>query len=247
MKIKDCSYNDFRVTVNYICSLCGFPMCQEDKAQIAFNFLRQNHGYNELDELQTSFEALAAGRLDEKMDSFKSFTGLSASRVLQSHGRIKKQAEGNVPQPDAGKSFLTDENRILIMDRFQRNVVFNEDLTDHEKDYLMNHWIEINRQDYYKHGRADLLASTSFDYLEKNGTIRNHNGEFQYFQNNLYNTICSWSEIQAGGLRMKNQEDMAASKNKNWKALMGRQSDSNLDGCIKRYAVSVYFDQIIEL
>jgi len=72
MKIADVSHADFKKVIIYISSLCGYPSQTEDKLEIIYKFLKDQHGHNTIEELTDAYNQLAAGRLDEKMDSFKS-------------------------------------------------------------------------------------------------------------------------------------------------------------------------------
>lgn len=236
--LRNTSHEDFKKAFNQICSLCGYPAVKDDKTDTFINFLKYNHGSDTIDDLINAFNAMAAGRLDEKMDNFKSLTGLSASRVLSAYKRLN--AKPNAIEEDT-RSRMTDENTELIFNRTGRKVYFNDDLTLDEKDYLMQYWMQENEKQYLATGRADHITTSSFDYLVNKGIIRKENNTLQIYQNGQFVDICYWSEIERGGKTLKKEEELILSNVKVSPIRRAPGKSVNEEDAIKRYAVMIYY------
>ena len=250
MKLKETSYADFEKTVSYICSLCGFPSVTGFKLNTLADFMRSEYGQSTLEDLQNAFVSLASGRLDEKLEGVKSLTGMTASRVLQSYMRNRKQEQpAKIEQKDGkDRSFVNDENRQLLFDKFGRWYTFADELGDAENNYLMEHWVEENRKAYKGIRKPYLLTASSFDYFERMGTLRVKDGMLQYFENKTYNDLMPWSQVEQGGVRLKYSEETMLAKSREGSLIrnMGlRPAVVTLEDATKRYAVSVYFETIL--
>lgn len=248
MKLSEVGFSDFKKLAAYICTLCGYSNQSDDKIEITLSFLREIHGYSNVKDLQDAYIALAAGRLDEKHEMIKSFTGMTASRVLQSYLRTKKNSMEADAQVDADRSYVNDENKVLIFKRFNHSVMYRDELSKAEEDYLMECWLNECRKTYKEVKKVELLTVGSFDYYERNGILRVKDGMFQHFANNVYNDICPWSEIEDGGRMVKYNHEMALQKANQDKGMVRMKLNPtmvNLSDSVKRFAVSVYFDVII--
>lgn len=236
--LRTTTNEDFKRAFNQICSLCGYPAVKDDKIEVFINFLRYNHGTDTIDDLINAFNALAAGRLDEKMDSFKSLTGLSASRVLSAYKRLNTKSN---PIEEDPRSRMTDENMELIFNRTGRKVYFNDDLNQDEKDYLMEYWMKENEKLYLASGRANGITATSFDYLINKGEIRKENDMLQIRRNGQFIDLCYWSEIERGGKTLKKEEDVILASIKVSPIRRAAGKSVNEEDAIKRYAVMMYY------
>lgn len=229
--------------IGYITSLCGYPTVSTDKMNVLLEFLRETHGHNTSEELSEAYKALAAGRLDEKMDNFKSITGMSASRVLQSYLRNKK-TETQTYAPE-GRSFASDDTKELIFKYNGRQVMFNDEVTQDEHYMLMDHWIEKHLENYRLLKRPDLLTSTGFDYLEKKGILRVSGGMLQKKFMDSYMDLKAWTTIETMAVRMKFEEDSMITKNRsNLKKMLSPTIGMPLDEVKKKVALWVYFDSL---
>jgi hypothetical protein len=242
MTISQIPRSEFEKTIGYITTLCGYPALTQDKMNVLIDFLRLNHGYNTADELTDAYRALASARLEEKVESFKSLSGLSASRVLQSYLRAKRK---DTAQPAAGDRKISEENRKIIKNYNGRDVIFQDDLTTDERNTLMRHWINESRLNYKQINRPDLITSTSFDFLSNEGTLRVHENMLQRWTGHDYVDLCSWSVVRERAGKLVYQEEMMFSKNSDHaRRMMSPVAGTGIDNAIKRMAVAIYFDSI---
>lgn len=250
MKLSEISQEEFIKLTGNITTLCGYPSITQDKLNILTAFLHDIHGHNTVDELMSAYRSFAAGRLDEKLESMKSLTGMSASRVLQSYLRnTKKDTNSAIPEKDStgkDRSFVNDENKKLIFDYSGRWVTYRDELTEEEENYLMQYWVNQSKENYKKHKRPDLLTSVSYDFFIRNGTLRRSGDMFQCWTGKTYEDVCPWTRLEDGGKRLKFNEDQAIQKSKqgNFRQMMSHSAGGSLENAVKRFAVSVYFDTI---
>lgn len=249
MKLNEININEYRGAVNYICALCGYPTVTDDKLRVSFDFLKEQHRHNSLDDLTQAFNMLASGRLDEKLDSIKSFTGLTVSRVLQSYARSRKNPVESPGRKDGeDRSYVSDNDRAVILDKFNKTVLYSDELTDSDKDYLMSYWVDQNKNNYKNTKSISCCTSTAYDYLENKGIIRVHDGQLQHFTNNKYVNICPIEVIERAAHALKFNEDVAITKSKNGNSISAMRNPFvgvSLDACIKRISVSEYFQAVI--
>lgn len=242
MRLSQLPDNDFARTLKYVCNLCGFPEPNHEKQQVIISFLKANHGNNTDEDLIQAFTALASGRLDEKAESFKTLTGLSASRVLQSYARQRRVEAFNELPP--GKTVANDETIKLIQQFSGRMIRFDQEITRDEHRMLMDHWISQQRENYRIHKRVDLLTSTSFDYLEKNGTLRVKGDYLQMFDGKTYINIVPWMNCQNQGNRLKAQEQLQLNTPTEFRTMTSPSAGGSLSDAVKRVAMGYYFDYL---
>lgn len=243
--MKNATYKDFEKTAGYICALCGFPAVSTDKMNTLVNFLRDNHGNDSLESLEAAFNSLAAGRLDEKMDSFKSLTGLSASRVLTAYMRERNKSKGTVNEAPDGKNWTTDDTRQIIFNYNGRTVLFNEDVTKEESEMLMRFWINKHFNTYKQNGRNDLLTVGTYDYLMNKGILRIENDRLQKYDGDGYTDLMHWNQVKDLALRLKYTEDGMLNSNKaGFRSMMKKPEGKPMEFAEKRAAVAVYFDSL---
>ncbi len=201
-------------------------------------FMQENHGRNTLDDLQNAFVALAAGRLDEKMDNIKSLTGLSASRVLQAYRRNISQHTPD--EYDPNRSRMTDENIELLKAFNGRLVIYNDEVTKEEHDYLMDYWINESMEQYKHHRRADLLTETAFDHLNRKGLLKIDDG----VQVNLgtWQTTVTAATLKQLAIKIKTMEESMGSSG--LRRMLSPSAGRPVESCYKRVAVASYFDTI---
>lgn len=242
MRISQMSDLDLMRTFKYISNLCGYPEVSQDKSQVLLKFIREEHGHNTDTDLISAFTALAAGRLEEKQDGLKSLTSLTASRVLQAYTRQKK-ISSKVDDIPEDKSVASEETIRLIQQYSNRVIRFNQEVTKDERAMLMDHWIGKQRENYKLYRRVDLLTSTSFDYLEHNGTLRIKDDAFTMWDGKTYIEIARWSEIEELGINQKRREDITLNqKNVEFRRMMSPSAGGSLKDAVKRVAMSIYFE-----
>lgn len=245
MNLSSMPRDEFERLVGYITNLCGYPAVTSDKMNVLIDFLRVNHGHNTSDELTDAYRALASARLEEKIDNFKSLTGMSASRVIQAYMRTRKNKESNLPKNDSG--YLTDDSREVIRGYNGRNVMYNHEVSDDERKVLMRHWIGKQQENYSELKRADLLTASSFVFLENEGTLRVKNGMLQKFQDNLYQDLCPWATVEDRGKRLVASESimMSNARETSFRRMMSPSAGGSVEDGIRRMAVAIYFDSLI--
>ena len=246
MKLNQIPDLDLQRTLKYICNLCGYPEVSSEKAPTVIKFLRDYHGHNTDAELISAFEAMAAGRLEEKVESFKSLTGLSASRVLQAYARQKRSNQTLKEMPD-GKSEASEDTIRLIQQFSNRTIRFNQEISESEHRMLMDHWIGIQRENFKSNQRVDMLTSTTFDYLEKNGSLRIKNDVLQMWDGKSYIDLMPWEQVQDLGLRQKAAEDKSLNNfnRREFRTIGAPCLGDSLEKVTKRVAVSIYFEHVI--
>lgn len=247
MKISNAQPHEFEATVKHICTLCGFPAVPPDKLNVMIYFLKDNHGNNTLEELQSAFSAMAAGRLDEKMDNFKSLTGLSASRILEAYRRQNTKAKGTTNDPPEGRSWATDETREIIRNYNGRIIQFNDEVTRDERDMLMRFWINKHYKTYKENGRDDLLTTGTYDFLMEKGILRIENETLQKLSGDYNIDLMTWRDVKELGRRLKAKEDLQQNSSRSgFRAMMKKTDVKPLEFAEKRAAVAVYFDSLKE-
>jgi len=246
MKIVETNQTDLNNTYSYICSLCGYPALSQDKINILTSFLRNQHGYNTVDELTEAYNQLAAGRLDEKMDSFKSLTGLSASRVLSAFMRERgKGQDTGIQEPPEGKSWTSDDTRSIIRNYNGRVVLFNEDVTEDEYKMLMQFWINRHYHTWKeREGKLDrdaFLTIGTYRYLEKQGLIRIQDDQLQAWDGKAYVYLAPVKQVKEMAIRLQFSEDMQLNKDKSIKDLRKKQTSMTVSDAEQKVAVGLYF------
>jgi hypothetical protein len=236
MKLAHTPDADFLKVLNHICILCGYPALSPDKSSVVISFLRNTHATATTEDLSDAFNQLAAGRLDEKMDGFKSVTGLSCSRVLQAYLR---QRQATTTRSEQVSGVISEENREIILAYNGRAVYHNADLTGDERDYLNNYWIEKQRENYIRTRRMECISITAFDFLERTGRLRIENGQLQKLHGQTYVTIAQWETVEDMGMRYKQSED-AMMRDPDRICLGTLRSVSE---AVKKTAVSIYFEK----
>lgn len=234
MKIKDITPSQFQKDANYICTLCGYPSVAPDKLEIMLTFLKDHHGWNDIEELVKAYEALAAGRLEEKMDSFKSMNGMHVSRVIQAYMRSKKTNE-NGEKSEIG--FLSDDCQDVLFNKTGRRVTMKADLSQSDKDLLMDYWIGENMKVYKDTRSLSTITATSYDYLIRKGILRENGGNIEYSVNGGYHHLVTMDACKRGG------EELSKSDKKGFTTkTIQKISWGSIGEPWKRYAVACYFE-----
>lgn len=247
MKLSEISTADLKLTADYICSLCGYPSLNEEKLNVLSGFLRDQHGHNTAKDLMEAYNQLASGRLDEKMDTFKSLTGLSASRVLCAHMREKAKAKGTISdEAPTGKSWASDDTREIIRNFNGRTVLFNEDVTRDERDALMKHWINRHyvawAERANKPDRDAFLTTGTYQFLEEKGLIRIKDDQMQAWQDKAYVTIASMDDIRQVAVALQYREDTQMNAGKTFRELAQKKVGTlTVDQATMKVIVGKYF------
>ena len=247
MKINNEPLGDLTKRIGYLCNLCGWAVPGHDKMQVVIDFLRQEYGYHDVDDLGNAFHAFAAGRLDEKLDqSLKAMAPPSIARIMQSYSRIKMANTSSQPSKDEGRSYISDENKDLIYKNFGRTVLFTDEVLPAEREFLMRYWIGKQQEQFYTHQRADLLTPSSFDFLIEMKDMVLTGNQLRYKTVNGYVLLCDWDEVEDKGTRLKVSEDLALEKSREdgFRKLMSPLAGGSLTDAIKRAAVAIYYDKI---
>ena len=247
MRISEANQTALNSAYTYICNLCGYAALNQEKINVLTSFLRDQHGHNTAKDLMEAYNSLASGRLDEKMDTFKSLTGLSASRVLCAHMREKAKAKGTISdEAPAGKSWASDDTREIIRNFNGRTVLYYEEVTPEERDVLMKHW--INRHYVAWDERANepdrdaFLTTGTYQFLEEKGMIRIKDDQLQAWQDKAYVTIASMDDIRRVAVALQYREDTQMNAGKTFRELAQKKVGTlTVDQATMKVIVGKYF------
>jgi hypothetical protein len=221
-----------------VSTVCGYAILSKDKQVSIFDYLRRYFPHTDTQTIETAFEWLALGRLQEKLDQHKSLTGLSISRVLDDYNRqfLNKPEKGS--KEDRDRSEASDETVRLIQEYSGRRVRYNDEVNDFERKYLLEFWAKEQEKAYRETGHAQILTAQTFDFLASNGSIREWNGEFQYkASDNEYYPLVSYDKANVDAILMRREVEAAKSRLKNY-----IPSILNDEDYLKKIVVKHYFD-----
>ena len=199
--IKQTGDQDLKAIFSQVADLCGYPKLTDEKYRSTADFVRRHFGQESTELILKAFDSLALGSLDEKMDNYKSLTGLAVSRVIDAYRRnhTNKNSKDNILVVD-GKEVerwpLNPDARALIKEKTGRVLFYSDQVTDSDHDLLMDFYILEAQKQYQEGNRTTAIIPQMYDYLESSGRWKVWQGKLMKCYGVDETVICDIDDIE---------------------------------------------------